>query len=70
MVSPLLANIALHGMEAALGVQFNATGATISTRAVVRYADDFVVFCESKEDAETVVDLLKGWLALRGLSSR
>jgi len=68
VVSPLLANIALHGMETALGVQFNATGATISTRAVVRYADDFVVFCESKEDAETVVDLLKGWLALRGLS--
>ncbi len=68
VVSPLLANIALHGMETALGVQFNATGATISDRAVVRYADDFVVFCESKEDAEMVVDLLKEWLALRGLA--
>jgi RNA-directed DNA polymerase len=34
---------------------------------VVRYADDFVVCCESRNDAETVVDLLKGWLAERGL---
>jgi RNA-directed DNA polymerase len=67
VISPLLANIALHGMEAALGVQFNATGATISTRAVVRYADDFVVFCESREDAEQVVHLLNEWLAVRGL---
>ncbi len=68
VVSPLLANIALHGMETALGVQFNAMGATISHRAVVRYADDFVVFCESKDDAERVVELLNEWLALRGLA--
>jgi len=34
---------------------------------VVRYADDFVVFCESREDAEKVTDLLRDWLATRGL---
>ena len=68
VISPLLANIALHGMEQALGVKLDNRGQTISKRAVVRYADDFVVFCESKEDAETVVDRLKEWLAERGLT--
>ncbi len=68
VISPLLANIALHGMEEALGVRFDHRGANIGTRAVVRYADDFVVFCESREDAATVIDLLKEWLAERGLT--
>ena len=54
VISPLLANIALHGMEEALGVQTTTpAGTAIGNRAVVRYADDFVVFCESKEDAES-----------------
>src|SRR5215471_19479921 len=50
VVSPLLANIALHGMEEAIGVKQSTQGHLISQRAVVRYADDFVVFCETKED--------------------
>ena len=68
VASPLLANIALHGMEQALRVTFNRQGHTIGNRAVVRYADDFVVFCESREDAEAVVGILKEWLAIRGLT--
>lgn len=68
VISPLLANIALHGMQGALGVKFNNRGHTLSKRAVVRYADDFVVFCESKEDAEASVDILNEWLAKRGLT--
>ncbi len=67
VISPLLANIALHGMEKALGVTFDNRGQITGKRAVVRYADDFVVFCESKEDAEAVIDRLKEWLAERGL---
>ncbi len=68
VISPLLANIALHGMEDALGLTFNRQGHTIGNRAVVRYADDFVVFCASRRDAEAVVETLKGWLAVRGLT--
>jgi len=68
IVSPLLANIALHGMEEALDVQHDKRGQIVSRRAVVRYADDFVVFCESKEDAETVVQILTDWLSKRGLA--
>jgi len=67
VISPLLANIALHGMEKALGVRFNKQGESIGNRAVVRYADDFVVFCESEEDAIRVIDILREWLAIRGL---
>ncbi len=69
VISPLLANIALHGMEEALGVRRILRGrpAYNNRRSLVRYADDFVVFCESKEDAERVVDELKMWLGQRGL---
>jgi RNA-directed DNA polymerase len=69
VISPLLLNIALHGMEATLGVRHNKSGEIRGKRAVVRYADDFVVFCESEEDAIRVRDeVLPPWLAERGLS--
>ena len=68
IVSPLLANIALHGIEKTLGIKFNNRGENISKRAVVRYADDFVVFCETKEDAEKSIIILNEWMRLRGLT--
>jgi RNA-directed DNA polymerase len=56
-------------MEAALGVTHNTRGAINGKRAVVRYADDFLVFCETEEDALDVRDqVLPPWLAERGLS--
>lgn len=69
IISPLLANIALHGMEEALGIRRILRGrpAYNNRRSLVRYADDFVVFCESEEDAKRVVDELKIWLGQRGL---
>ncbi len=42
VISPLLANIALHGLEQALGVTYDNRGQLRGRRAVVRYADDFV----------------------------
>jgi RNA-directed DNA polymerase len=68
VISPLLANIALHGMEEAIGVTYNCRGELVSKRAVVRYADDFVCFCETQEDAEQVQRLLTNWLKERGLT--
>lgn len=67
VISPLLANIALHGMEQALGVHYDVLGRIDGRRAVVRYADDFVVFCESQRDAEEARDTLTSWLHERGL---
>ena len=68
VVSPLLANIALHGMEDAIGVTYDSRGQIIGKRAIVRYADDFVCFCETKEDAERVQGILVEWLKERGLT--
>jgi RNA-directed DNA polymerase len=75
VISPLLANIALHGMEEALGVKYlphpgKEYGAELHPRSVglVRYADDFVVLCHTREEAEQARDKLKAWLAERGLT--
>src|SRR5262249_4313006 len=69
VISPVLLNVALHGMEPALGVGYDHRGTMADNRALVRYADDFVVLCESREDALRVKDkLLPPWLAERGLT--
>jgi RNA-directed DNA polymerase len=72
IVSPLLANIALHGMEEELGVRYwtdrgNHILARISV-GVVRYADDFVVVCKTKEEALSMYEKLKPYLDKRGLT--
>ncbi|WP_225913907.1 group II intron reverse transcriptase/maturase [Leptolyngbya ohadii] len=72
VVSPILANIALHGMEEVLGIRYKfrtdrQTFELTSDRAMVRYADDFVVFCKTRENAEEVKKILTEWLAIRGL---
>ncbi|PSB58036.1 group II intron reverse transcriptase/maturase [filamentous cyanobacterium CCP1] len=69
VISPLLANIALHGMEAALGVKHNRQGwLANSPYAVVRYADDFVVLCQSEANAQAAQAMLQVWLQPRGLT--
>lgn len=84
IISPLLANISLHGMEEALtvyktfkngnkyisneGVKYSVQGSSVGNRQLVRYADDFVVFCKTKEDAEESVEALTVWLQERGLT--
>ena len=67
---PLLANIALHGMESAVGVAYQRHRDAYwikSKRALVRYADDFVIFAETREDAEAAKSDTVQWLASRGL---
>lgn len=74
VISPLLANIAFHGMEEALGVRYvrkrNGDHSEISDKSVVliRYADDFVVLCHSREQAEEAKAKLVTWFAERGLT--
>ena len=68
IISPLLANIALHGMESALGIRYDKHGHNLSNRGIVRYADDLVVFCKSQEDAARVVDILSHWMEIKGLA--
>ena len=73
IISPLLANVALHGMEEALGTKRRQDTSHRGRRdernafALVRYADDFVVLTRTKEQAEEAAVILKPWLAERGL---
>jgi len=54
VLSPLLANIFLNPMDHLL---------TDAGFAIVRYADDFVILCKTREDAERALDLVKRWVA-------
>jgi RNA-directed DNA polymerase len=65
----VLLNIALHGMETAAGVSYNAHEWTRSDSPVlIRYADDLVALCHSRQQAEQIKARLAAWLAPRGLS--
>jgi RNA-directed DNA polymerase len=73
VVSPVLLNIALHGMEQAAGVRYHITGraagwAMAGSPVLIRYADDYVALCHSRQEALEVKARLAGWLAPRGLS--
>ncbi len=67
VISPLLLNVALHGMEQVLGTSYTSKGLLRGTSAVVRYADDFAVFCSTQEKAIEAHHLLATWLETRGL---
>lgn len=68
-ISPLLLNIALQGMEEAAGVEYDSRGyVKAGCPTVITYADDFVVLCHDREQAEKARDRLSAWLKERGLS--
>jgi RNA-directed DNA polymerase len=72
VVSPLLLNVALHGLEEAAGVRYQ-TGAYAgrvrdSSPVLVRYADDFAACCHTRQQAQEIRGKLAGWLAGRGLA--
>lgn len=72
IISPLLANIALHGMEEEIGVRYfypKRDGAQLYPKSigVVRYADDFVIVCPTEEEARGMYEKLQPYLQKRGL---
>lgn len=78
LLSPLLANIALHGMEKALGITYRYRTRikndeiyefteSMGDYRVVRYDDDFLVFAQSKDEIMEAFELLKPYLDERGL---
>jgi RNA-directed DNA polymerase len=58
VISPLLANIYLHPLDELLASR---------GYRMVRYADDFVVMCKSREKAEAALDLVQQWVTVNGL---
>jgi RNA-directed DNA polymerase len=73
VVSPVLLNIALHGMEQAAGVSYQKAGRTAGKTAkgspvLIRYADDLVALCHTQAQALEVKARLARWLDPRGLA--
>lgn len=70
-ISPLLANIALHGMEDEIARHFprwnNGERWVCTPPRVIRYADDFVVFHPSREVIEQCQKFVEQWLSPLGL---
>ena len=52
VLSPLLANLYLHPLDKLM---------TNSGFKIIRYADDFVALCQSKEEAENALKLIQHW---------
>jgi RNA-directed DNA polymerase len=59
VISPLLANLYLHPLDERM--------ANLGYR-MVRYADDFVILCQSEEQAQTALEEVKTWVDANGLS--
>lgn len=76
ILSPLLANIALDGMDNWLSriTETKVYGKTkIKTKeerkiyGFIRYADDFIVTAQTKEQIEGIIPRIQEWLVTRGL---
>jgi RNA-directed DNA polymerase len=59
VISPLLANIYLNPLDHMMAQ---------AGREMVRYADDFVILCNSREEAEAVLEQLRVWTEAAGLT--
>lgn len=59
VLSPLLANIYLHTLDEKLAEE---------GYRLVRYADDFVILCQSQEEAERALGSVRSWMAKNELS--
>ena len=66
ILSPLLMNVALHGMEAVV-TESSGNGHTGEQPLLVRYADDFVILHADLKELQQAVRRVKHWLARMGL---
>lgn len=66
VLSPLLMNIALHGMEAVV-TEGASIGRTGEQPLLVRYADDFVILHSDLKELQQAIRRVKNWLARLGL---
>jgi RNA-directed DNA polymerase len=66
VISPLLANIALHGMEETIKEGY-LKGNNTEKPVLIRYADDFVILHSQLEAIEKAAKVIEDWLADMGL---
>jgi RNA-directed DNA polymerase len=68
VVSPLLANIALNGIESIHRYKdgFRAKSSNI-VEPSIRYADDMVIILRPQDDADKILEKISQFLAARGM---
>jgi RNA-directed DNA polymerase len=59
VISPLLANIYLDPLDKLMAMR---------GFRMVRYADDFVILCRTREDADAALDVVRAWVGENGLT--
>jgi len=59
VISPLMANLYLHGLDEMLSSE---------EHKYVRFADDFVVMCRTRQEAEKVLVVIQDWVDKHGLT--
>jgi RNA-directed DNA polymerase len=64
IISPILANMTLDGIEKLLKTKYSKRGLKVN---FVRYADDFIITANSEETAREIKDLIIAFLEERGL---
>ncbi len=67
VISPLLANIALHGMEETCNGIKKWTSRNAEKAQLVRYADDFVILHSDKATLDKATEAVTSWLKDMGL---
>ena len=66
VVSPLLANIALNGIESIHWYKGEINN--VITEASIRYADDMVIILRPQDNAEAILEKISEFLAKRGMN--
>jgi RNA-directed DNA polymerase len=66
VLSPLLMNVALHGMEAVV-TESPENGHSREQPLLVRYADDFVILHTDLKELQQAIRRIRHWLATMGL---
>ncbi|KAF5434268.1 RNA-directed DNA polymerase [Candidatus Methanophagaceae archaeon] len=74
IISPILANMALDGLEKAIATKYHASKSGKIDKGnpnhekvnFMRYADNFFVTANSKETAKELAELIKSFLKARG----
>jgi len=69
VVSPMLCNVALNGLEAVVR-QYKSEKRNMRDCEVVRYADDFVVTLENMDKAKAVIPAVDEFRGKRGLTTK
>jgi len=68
IITPILTNILLHGLEKLLGIQYKKHVQINHGPAFVRYADEIFIFLYEKDDINELLPKLEQFFSIRGIN--